>query len=52
MEFQAITAFVELMLVEHCKSNGIRYFGTFLGIAGCAGNVPASLAYQANNIQG
>lgn len=48
MEFQAVIAFVGLMLVENCGSNGVRYFGTFLGIAGCAGNVPASLAYQAN----
>jgi len=50
--FQALTAFVGLMLIEYCKNNGVRYFGTFLGIAGCAGNVPASLAYQANNIRG
>ncbi|OCK80473.1 MFS general substrate transporter [Lepidopterella palustris CBS 459.81] len=50
--FQALTAFAGLMLVEYCKNNGVRYFGTFLGIAGCAGNVPASLAYQANNIRG
>ncbi|KAF2817436.1 MFS general substrate transporter [Mytilinidion resinicola] len=50
--FQATTAFVGLMLIEYCKNNGVRYFGTFLGIAGCAGNVPASLAYQANNIRG
>lgn len=45
VRFQTIIAFVGLMLVEYCKSNGVRYFGTFLGIAGCAGNVPASLAY-------
>jgi hypothetical protein len=44
--FQAMTAFVGLMLIEYCKNNGVRYFGTFLGIAGCTGNVPASLAYQ------
>ena len=28
----------------------VRYFGSFLAIAGCQANVPAVLTYQANNI--
>lgn len=30
----------------------VRYFGSFLLIAGANSNVPASLAYQATNIRG
>jgi len=40
------------MLTEFCKSNSVRYFGVFLGIAGANANLPAVLAWQANNIRG
>jgi hypothetical protein len=39
------------MIVAYHSNNGVRYFGIFLGIAGCQGNVPAVLAYQSNNIR-
>jgi len=49
--FQAIVCFIGLMIVAYVKNNGVRYFGIFLGVAGCQGNVPAILAYQSNNIR-
>ncbi|KAF1975905.1 phthalate transporter-like protein [Bimuria novae-zelandiae CBS 107.79] len=48
---QSIICLVGLMLVAYVKNNGVRYFGLFLGIMGCQGNVPAILTYQANNIR-
>ena len=49
---QSTLAIVGLMIVAYAENNGARYFGTFLGICGCQGNVPAILAYQSNNIRG
>lgn len=49
--FQAIMTTIGLLVVLYAKANGARYFGVFLGIAGCSGNVPAILAYQSNNIR-
>lgn len=48
---QALICIVGLMLVAYSSSNGVRYFGIFLGTCGCQGNIPAILAYQANNIR-
>ncbi|EXJ91890.1 hypothetical protein A1O3_00440 [Capronia epimyces CBS 606.96] len=48
----SIVTIVGLMLVEYCKNNSVRYFGVFLGVAGANGNLPAILAWQANNIRG
>ncbi|KAI9735370.1 MAG: hypothetical protein M1818_006565 [Claussenomyces sp. TS43310] len=50
--FQALTTIVGLMLTAYHPVNGVRYFGVFLGIAGANGNIPAILAWQANNIRG
>ncbi|KAH7371176.1 major facilitator superfamily domain-containing protein [Pyrenochaeta sp. MPI-SDFR-AT-0127] len=49
---QCVIVIVGLMLVAYASNNGLRYFGTFLGVAGAQGNVPAILAYQSNNIRG
>jgi sugar phosphate permease len=49
---QSIITIVGLMIVAYAENNGARYFGTFLGVCGCQGNVPAVLAYQSNNIRG
>lgn len=49
---QAVLAITGLALVAFAPSNGKRYFGTFLGIAGAQGNIPALLTYQSNNIRG
>ena len=49
---QAVCTIVGLVLTGYAiENNGARYFGAFLGIAGCTGNVPACLAYQSNNIR-
>lgn len=41
-----------LMITAYHKDNDVRYGGIFLGIAGCNGNLPSILAWQANNIRG
>lgn len=48
---QALVCIVGLMIVAYGEKNGVRYFGLFLGNAGCQGNVPAILAFQSNNIR-
>ena len=48
---QALIVLVGLMLTAYHRSNGVRYFGIFLGLAGCQGNIPAIIAYQSNNIR-
>jgi hypothetical protein len=48
---QAIICLIGLMIVAYHSNNGVRYFGIFLGVAGCQGNIPAILAYQSNNIR-
>ncbi|KAE8838308.1 hypothetical protein HRS9139_02691 [Pyrenophora teres f. teres] len=49
---QCLITITGLMMVAYSTNNGARYFGTFLGVAGCQGNIPAILAYQSNNIRG
>ncbi|KAH7069905.1 major facilitator superfamily domain-containing protein [Paraphoma chrysanthemicola] len=49
---QSLMVIVGLMIVAYSTNNGARYFGTFLGVCGCQGNVPAILTYQSNNIRG
>ncbi|RMZ67692.1 tartrate transporter [Pyrenophora seminiperda CCB06] len=49
---QCLITITGLIIVAYSTNNGARYFGTFLGVAGCQGNVPAVLAYQSNNIRG
>jgi MFS family permease len=48
---QAIICIVGLMITAYHSNNVVRYFGIFLGSAGCQGNIPAVLAYQSNNIR-
>ncbi|KAJ7114562.1 major facilitator superfamily transporter [Mycena crocata] len=51
--FIAISALVcmtGLFIMAFGGKIGPRYFGSFLAIGGCQANVPAVLAYQANNI--
>jgi MFS family permease len=49
---QSLLSIIGLMIVAYATDNGARYFGTFLGVCGCQGNVPAILTYQSNNIVG
>ncbi|KAI5788283.1 major facilitator superfamily domain-containing protein [Geopyxis carbonaria] len=48
---QSLLCIIGLALTGYGGSNAVRYFGTFLGIAGAQGNVPAVLSYQSNNIR-
>jgi hypothetical protein len=48
---QALICMTGLMITAYHKKNSVRYFGIFLGYAGCQGNIPAILAYQSNNIR-
>lgn len=41
-----------LAIVGFHGNAGFRYFGIFIGVAGCNANIPATMAYQANNIRG
>jgi len=34
------------------SNSGVRYFGVFIAAAGVNANVPASMAYQFNNVRG
>lgn len=49
--FQCIMGIVGLMITAYHPNDGVRYFGLFLGQAGCQGNVPSILTYQSNNIR-
>lgn len=48
---QCVMCIVGLVITAYHKDNAVRYFGLFLGTAGCQGNIPAVLAYQSNNIR-
>jgi hypothetical protein len=48
---QCVMGITGLMITAYHPNDGVRYFGLFLGQAGCQGNVPALLAYQANNVR-
>jgi len=43
---------IGLAIMGWVKNVAVRYFGVFLVAAGANANVPAVLAYQANNIRG
>ncbi|KAF2007045.1 MFS general substrate transporter, partial [Amniculicola lignicola CBS 123094] len=49
---QAFIGITGLMIIAYSTNNKVRYFGVFLGMAGANGNLPTSLAWQANNIRG
>lgn len=50
--FQAMLCIIGLPIMGFAHSPAVRYFGVFLATAGCNGNVPLVLTYQANNIRG
>ena len=49
--FQCFVGITGLMITAYHSNDGVRYFGLFLGQAGCQGNIPSILAYQSNNIR-
>ena len=50
--FNSVIALIGLPIVGFAASPGVRYFGVFLATAGANSNIPATMAYQANNIRG
>lgn len=50
--FNMLLCLIGLPIMGFHKSAGVRYFGVFLTTAGANSNIPASMAYQANNIRG
>jgi hypothetical protein len=50
--FNMLLCLIGLPIMGFHKSPGVRYFGVFLTTAGANSNVPATMAYQANNIRG
>jgi hypothetical protein len=52
MVFNAILSIVGLALMGFTTNNGSRLVGVFLTVAGANANVPAAMAWQANNIRG
>jgi cyanate permease len=49
---QALIGITGLLIVAYQTDNSIRYLGIFMGLAGANSNIPACLAWQANNIRG
>lgn len=49
---QACLCIIGLPIMGFAHNKAFRYFGVFLATAGCNGNVPMVLTYQANNIRG
>ncbi|GAA5937716.1 uncharacterized protein JCM15063_002095 [Sporobolomyces koalae] len=47
----ACVCFTGLFIMAYTKPLGVRYFGSFLVIAGAQSNVPAALTYSANNVR-
>lgn len=47
-----ILCLIGLPIMGFHKKAAVRYFGVFLTTAGANSNVPATMAYQANNIRG
>ena len=47
----AVLVIVGLSMTAYSTRHAIRYFGVFIALAGSQNNIPAVLAYQANNIR-
>ena len=45
-------AVIGLPIMGFASNSNVRFFGAFIGVAGVNANVPAAMAYQANNIRG
>lgn len=48
----SVITLIGLPIMGFASSAGVRYFGVFITTAGTNANIPASMAYQANNIRG
>lgn len=50
--FNALLCILGLPMMGFAKGNATRYVGVFFAVAGSNANIPATMAYQANNIRG
>ncbi|KAI9373919.1 major facilitator superfamily domain-containing protein [Aspergillus egyptiacus] len=50
--FNSVITLIGLPIMGFAKSPAVRFFGVFITTAGANANIPASMAYQANNIRG
>ncbi|OAL54136.1 phthalate transporter-like protein [Pyrenochaeta sp. DS3sAY3a] len=50
--FNMVLCLIGLPIMGFHSNSNVRYFGVFLTTAGANSNVPATMAYQANNIRG
>ncbi|KAL4875471.1 major facilitator superfamily domain-containing protein [Aspergillus karnatakaensis] len=50
--FNALLCIIGLPLMGFSKSNAAQYVGVFFTVAGSNSNIPAVMAYQANNVRG
>ncbi|OAL00001.1 MFS general substrate transporter [Phaeosphaeriaceae sp. SRC1lsM3a] len=47
----AAVTFAGLLITAYSTNSGARYFGVFLGVAGCNANLPTIIAFQSNNVR-
>jgi hypothetical protein len=52
LALNSIITLIGLPIMGFAKDPAVRFFGVFVTVAGANANIPASLAYQANNIRG
>jgi hypothetical protein len=52
MVFNAMLSIIGLALMGFTTNTGSRLVGVFLTVAGANANVPAAMAWQANNVRG
>lgn len=50
--FNALLCILGLPMMGFAKDNATRYVGVFFAVAGANANIPATMAYQANNVRG
>jgi hypothetical protein len=48
----SVISLIGLPIMAFASNSGVKYFGVFIGVAGVNANIPAAMAYQANNIRG
>ncbi|KAL4895274.1 major facilitator superfamily domain-containing protein [Aspergillus ambiguus] len=52
LALNSIITLIGLPIMGFARNPAVRFFGVFVTVAGANANIPASLAYQANNIRG
>ncbi|KAB8237252.1 hypothetical protein ETB97_001042 [Aspergillus alliaceus] len=50
--FNSLLCIIGLPIMGFAKGNAARYVGVFFAVAGANSNIPACMAYQANNVRG